>query len=701
MTNAELWQEENTRYIAAAVAAVRVQLEQRAQVNTRAMPPPPQPAAEPRRENRWFPWHKSTTVSSETFLLPDETNVTKPGAPGAAPAAPAVTIPPPALVTLRQKLELTQFENDIVVLCAAMELDTSIASLCAMAQGDASRPYPTFALALSLFRSAAWDPLSPERPLRRWRLIEVGQAAGQPLTVSRLSVDEWVLNYLKGLDYSDERIASLLEPPDATAPGDLAGTHHDAAMKILDGLRHVPEGGRPPVVELVGPDQASKKSVCNAACAELGRTLHRLRWSLIPTTPADLELFIRLWQRQAKLSPLALYVDLDGLEKDGPQTLQQAAVNRLVTQVEGPVFVDTREPMTALSAPSLVVDIAKPTPAEQKLEWQKLIGEQDAAAAAPLASQFNLNFGDIAGIVQSAKATVGDAPLPQKLWDACIAVTRPRLDALAQRIEPKVGWDDIVLPADGLKLLRQIADQVGKRSDVYQDWGFAKKTTRGLGISALFAGESGVGKTMAAEVMAGHLRLNLYRIDLSAVVSKYIGETEKNLRRLFDAAEEGGAILLFDEADALFGKRSEVKDSHDRYANIEINYLLQRMEAFGGLAILATNQKSALDQAFMRRLRFVVNFPFPAQEQRKAIWQRAFPPETPTTGLDFDRLARLNLTGGHIALIAMNAAFIAANSGTPVTMTNVLDAARIEYRKLDQPIREPDFRAPPAPVRIA
>src|SRR5438128_8734283 len=204
---------------------------------------------------------------------------------------------------------------------------------------------------------------------------------------------------------------------------------------------------------------------------------------------------------------------------------------------------------------------------------------------------------------------------------------------------------------------------------------------RGLGISALFAGDSGTGKTMAAEVIANELRLNLYRIDLSAVVSKYIGETEKNLRRLFDAAEDGGAILFFDEADALFGKRSEIKDSHDRYANIEVNYLLQRMESYRGLAVLATNMKSALDPAFLRRIRFVINFPFPDAEQRAAIWQRIFPPHTPTEGLDIGKLARLNVAGGNIRNIALNAAFLAAHAGEPVRMTYILRSTRSEYGK--------------------
>ena len=214
---------------------------------------------------------------------------------------------------------------------------------------------------------------------------------------------------------------------------------------------------------------------------------------------------------------------------------------------------------------------------------------------------------------------------------------------------------------------------------------------RGLGISALFAGPSGTGKTMAAEVLAHDLRLDLYRIDLSQIVSKYIGETEKNLRCVFDAAEEGAAVLLFDEADALFGKRSEVKDSHDRYANIEVSYLLQRMEAYRGLAILTTNRKSAIDQAFMRRIRFVVEFPYPEATQRAEIWRRVFPPRTPTENLRIDRLARLNAAGGHIHNIAMGAAFLAAEAGEPVRMSHLLTAARTEFDKLEKPLTDAEI----------
>ena len=292
-----------------------------------------------------------------------------------------------------------------------------------------------------------------------------------------------------------------------------------------------------------------------------------------------------------------------------------------------------------------------------------------------------------------ASRTADMAPdaVDTRLWETCRSQARSRLDDLAQRVETTAGWDALVLPAFQMQILRDIVVNVRQRARVYDQWGFAASSSRGLGISALFAGASGTGKTLAAEIMANELRLDLYRIDLSQVVSKYIGETEKNLRRVFDAAETAGAVLLFDEADALFGKRSEVKDSHDRYANIEVSYLLQRMEAYRGLAILTTNMKQALDQAFMRRIRFVVQFPFPDAAERAEIWKRVFPPATPTAELDVARLARLNVAGGNIRNIALGAAFLAADERTPVSMAHLLRVARAEYAKLDRPLTESEI----------
>jgi SpoVK/Ycf46/Vps4 family AAA+-type ATPase len=234
--------------------------------------------------------------------------------------------------------------------------------------------------------------------------------------------------------------------------------------------------------------------------------------------------------------------------------------------------------------------------------------------------------------------------------------------------------------------LRQIATQVRQRAVVHGKWGFAERYSRGLGVAALFAGASGTGKTMAAEVIAGMLALDLYQVDLAGVVSKYIGETEKNLRRIFDAAEETGAVLLFDEADALFGKRSEVQDSHDRYANLEISYLLQRVEAYHGLAILTTNMKNALDPAFLRRMRFIVQFPFPDAAQRRQIWESVFPKQAPLGALDFGRIAQMQIAGGLIRNIATHAAFLAAEAGSSIQASHIFGAARVEYAKIDRPL---------------
>jgi hypothetical protein len=489
-------------------------------------------------------------------------------------------------------------------------------------------------------------------------------------------------------------LGPLLTPVEVPGAGLALPDSQKAAVDlIVRQLQQTPAGQQLPVIQLLGSDAASKQLVAAHAAVALGVRIHRLHATLIPQQPADLETLVRLWHRESLLLPVGLYLDALGSELDAPAAGQSSPVNRLLGRSPGLVFLDTREIWPGLPRASVTADISKPTPAEQESAWKAALGASAGETPARLAGQFNLGAAAIGRIAAQALALKGDGPLEDRVWDLCLENTRPRLDMLAQRLEPKATWDDIVLPAEASTLLHQIAAQVAQRSRVYQSWGFGDKMSRGMGISALFAGDPGTGKTMAAEVIANQLRLNLYRIDLSAVVSKYIGETEKNLRRLFDAAEDGGAILFFDEADALFGKRTEVKDSHDRYANIEINYLLQRMEAYRGLAILATNMKSSLDPAFLRRLRFVVNFPFPAAVERKAIWRKVFPPRTPTSGLDFDRLAQLNLTGGNIHSIALNAAFAAA--ATPegsVTPALVVEAARTELKKQGRLVNELDFR---------
>ncbi|MEX8521099.1 MAG: ATP-binding protein [Leptothrix sp. (in: b-proteobacteria)] len=599
--------------------------------------------------------------------------------------------PPPAMTVLAQRFGLSTFERQVLLLCVAMELDTGSADRCARAQGTPARPYPTFALALALFDDAAWDAMSPERPLRLWRLIDIHQGTAQPLTTSPLRADERIVNFVKGLNHLDERLLPLLTPmSNIDDDSGLQASQQAVVEQIVGAWAAQPPGARWSAVQLLGPDASSKRLIAQHAAARYGRHLQCIASPLLPTSQSELDTFARLWQRECVLSPVALYIEHPD---DGTATAASAALGRFLARTDGLNFIDSRDLLKDLGRAHLAVEVSKPTTAEQRAAWHLVLGDEAGALAPSLSSQFNLNVGSIHRLGNAARQRAGGADVdPIDLWDACRASVCPGLNALAQRIDAKATWDDIVLPDEPLELLRQISAQVRCRGRVYQDWGFARKMNRGLGISALFDGPGGVGKTMAAEVIANDLRLDLYRIDLSSVISKYVGETEGNLRRVFDAAEDGGAILFFDECDALFGKRSEVKDSHDRYNNILTNYLLQRIESYQGLAILATNMKSALDTAFVRRLRFIIEFPFPVPEQRQLIWQKAFPPGVPCAGLDLERLGRMNLAGGGIHAAALGAAFMAAQAGTAVTMQCVLAAVRNEFHKLGRPANGADFR---------
>jgi hypothetical protein len=659
VSDQDTWYEANGRYLSAALAWLRARLE-RLSGGTPAEPPADEAVARTARE---------------MIHLGERAGV------------------PPALLVVSQLLRLSRFEREVLLLCAGMELDTRIAALCQRAQGDRNVPYPTFALALSLFDEPSWDVLSSERPLRYWRLVEVARSGAEPLTTSPLRADDRIVNYIKGMNQLDERLAPQLENLDAPhAEEALPASQLSAVVDAADYLKRAAMSGRLPILHLAGEDAASKRLVARHASQALGLRLYRVPADLIPSQAVELETFLRLWQRESILLPVAIYVDAHDIDVAAAGEAQAQALRRFLDRLEGVCFLDVAETRAGVRE-MITIDVGKPTPAEQRATWAELLGPGADHVASRMAGQFNLSLESIRQIGRLVMGNENDPlTLSERVWRECVRVARPRMDMLAQRLEPKATWDDIVLPPAEMELLRRMARQVEERQTVYEEWGFGRRMSRGLGIAALFAGDSGTGKTMAAEVMANELRLNLYRIDLSAVVSKYIGETEKNLRRVFDAAEEGGAILFFDEADALFGKRSEIRDSHDRYANIEVNYLLQRMEAFRGLAILATNLKGALDLAFVRRLRFIVDFPFPAAGQRKTIWEQVFPAGVPRELLDFERLAELNLTGGSIQNVALNSAFRAAAANSRVSMALILDEARAEFRKLDRPINAADFR---------
>ena len=603
---------------------------------------------------------------------------------------------PPTLVALSKAFGLSEFEQNILLLCAATEFDSSIHHLCAAASqavlgtviGGGS---PTFALALSIFEDPAWDALSPERPLRHWRLLEINQQGAPSMISSALHTDERIVDFLKGLNRLDDRLSPYLARVEM---GEEKASLPTSQQKLAETVmrRWASDSAiSPPVVQLAGPNYESKQMVAVSISATLGRQLYRLAADSLPTALTEVELLSRLWQREAILLPVALLIDAQNA--DAPSESYVSATRRFVARSSGLIFLAVRESWSSLTRDSFALDVTRPTHEEQLAEWKTALGKANEEFAAALSAQFNLNLVDIDRIANESTKTMdgADPGTGELLWDSCRQQARPSMDSLARRIDVRANWNDIVLPEQEQQMLHQICAQVRERSRVYQEWGFGARMNRGLGITALFTGDSGVGKTMAAEVIANDLRLNLYRIDLSSVVSKYIGETEKNLGKLFDAAEDGGAILFFDEADALFGKRSEVKDSHDRYANIEVNYLLQRMESFSGLAILATNMRGALDAAFTRRLRFILHFPFPCVADRERMWQKAFPAKTPLRNLDFARLARFNLTGGSISNAAINSAFIAAAKRAHVVMGDVLVAIRQEMLKMDVPLRERDF----------
>jgi hypothetical protein len=602
----------------------------------------------------------------------------------------AALTPQPALETLCTRFGLSPFERDILLLCAGMELDAGFTSTASAAQGDPLRSYATFGLALASLADAHWNALLPSSPLRHWHLIEFGPSGGligAPLTTRPLRIDEKSLHYLTGMQHLDERLSNFVRP--VAPPANLMPTQQQAADRLVKSWSS--STSRVPLIVLSGPDRVSTRQIAASACESLGLKLFNVNAQALPSSAGDLHLFIRLWEREAALGSVALIVNCEDADLS---PTQEAQTSEFIERLNGHLIVISRERRRIDNRPAIAFDIPRPSVLDQQAAWNTALLESAHSLNGQLAlltSQFSLNAAEIQAATAEAYAVPDSSLSFDSIWSACRKQTRLHLDGLAQRIDCYSTWRDLVLPEEQKDILQEIVAQVRNRSKVYDMWGFAHKSNRGLGISALFAGSSGTGKTMAAEVLAGELSLDLFRIDLSSVVSKYIGETEKNLRRIFDAAEAGGAILLFDEADALFGKRSEVKDSHDRYANIEVSYLLQRMESYRGLAILTTNMRSAMDVAFLRRLRFIVQFPFPDAAQRAQIWRQVFPENTPTRGLNPERLAQLNVAGGNIRNVALNAAFIAADRNEAVSMSHVLLAARSEYAKLEKPLTDAEI----------
>ncbi|HMQ32797.1 MAG TPA: ATP-binding protein [Chloroflexaceae bacterium] len=611
------------------------------------------------------------------------------------------------LAALAGRFGLGALETALLLVALAPELDRRYERIYGYLQDDMTRRRATAGFALGLLlptptgRLAARKLLAPEAPLLRHhllRLLDDPQDHQPPLHARELKVEERVVAYLLGSDALDRQVgqyARLVAP--ARRLGELVlPCELRAALERL--VRSGPEAGV--VYHLTGAYGAGRATLAGALCAELGGA------ALLTTDagrlPSDEESF------GAALGPLLREAALQGalLAVEGADDLlaearpwRRASLLAALARAraafllgEGPWEPRDLPPGLAV----VPVTLGHPDHGARVALWERQLG--GALPAAELAGAFRLTPGQIRDAAATARANAmarapGADVSRDDLYAACRLHSAPHLGALASKVAVREGWGELVLPDDQRGQLREICDRVRHRALVEEDWGFGRRLALGGGISVLFSGPSGTGKTMAAGAIAGELGLDLYKVDLSLVVSKYIGETEKNLGRIFDEAARSGAVLFFDEADALFGKRAEVKDAHDRYANIEVGYLLQKLEEYPGLAVLATNMRKNLDDAFVRRLQFIVEFPFPGPAERLRIWEQIWPPALPRDPrLDLATAARRwEIAGGHIRNIALAAAHLAAADGGAVTMAHLSHAARREYQKIGKVVGRHEF----------
>lgn len=569
---------------------------------------------------------------------------------------------PAAIDEIGSVFKLSPFEEDVLLVALAPAINGSFAPAYGAIQGRlAAAPATPHLLAKLLFSSdrlpaQAMASLGASAPLRRSHLVTFDDIAELAMSAS-ITLPERIRLLLCGVDEPEARLASLVR---TQSPVPIPARLDALADRVKC------DAGQAMRFQLVGPERSGRRAFAAAM-------LDRLSMKTLVADEAQLSL------ETTSMLVRDAAIDGCGLVIESGQLVAGGVLKAIERNWTGPLFVITDAPVQGLEA--LPVLRLEPLAAEERAGlWQRAIPRLATDEIARLSEQFALGPDQIDGLAANPGLAAHGA------WSICRDLGARDLEGLATRIAPRRDFGDMILAPETRAELAALAAQVEGRAEVHERWGYRSVLGRATGVSVLFAGPSGVGKTMAAEALAHALDLDLYVVDLARVTSKYIGETEKNLRRIFDAAEGGGAVLFFDEADALFGKRSEVKDSHDRYANAEISYLLQRMETYAGLAILATNLKAHLDTAFLRRLRMIVDFPLPDAEARLALWRRAIPESAPRGVIDWQRLARIELSGGNITTIGTNAAFRALADGQPIGMTHLSDAIASEFRKLD---REP------------
>ena len=622
---------------------------------------------------------------------------------------------------LAQLFHLTAFEEQCLLVCLAPELDRKYEKLYAYLQDDVTRKKPSVDLVLDLLCQTIPEKLAvrlafdPRSPLLKYRLLQLTDNSPEgpsPLLSRFLKLDDSTVNFLLGFEQMDVRLEPFARLVFARAELDQVPVGEQIQSRIrtfIDWHYSKEQSRRSQIVfHFGGPYGSGKRLLAEAICHELKLPLLIAEAGKIAGGQVPFEEALWLLGREAALQSAALCIqDFDSLlAEDKHESLLKSLLEVTKTLTLTVFLLGSRswKPLGLLNDVAFIdLEIPIPDDGIRKRLWKSHLNGRSPLATDAEAGELASKFRFTPGQIQDAVAAAGNLArwhspanrqlTAEDLHAACRAQSDPKLNRLARKIRPIHTWNDIVLPADPLAQLGEMCQRVAQSYRVLGEWGFGAKLSTGKGVNALFAGPSGTGKTMAAGILASELGLDLYKIDLSQVVSKFIGETEKNLDSIFTAAENSNIILFFDEADALFGKRSEVRDSHDRYANIEISYLLQKMEDYEGVAILATNLRQNLDEAFVRRLAFSIHFPFPDEADRRRIWFGIWPAGISLAkDVDLDLLARqFKLSGGNIKNVALAAAFLAAADGGIVKMSHLLHATRREFQKLGKVVTEFDL----------
>jgi hypothetical protein len=620
---------------------------------------------------------------------------------------------PLRLRQLQETFGLDQFEVDALLICLASALDLRYEKLYSYLQDDITRKHPSVNLILDMLtepnatRLLKLDRFTPQAPLFKYKLLNKYKdtdADNLSLLNQSLYIDPAITAWLLGR-YQPHR---HLENHVVFSEPDLVITPVDRLLTSgLDPqLQTISQNPPLPLLVFHGPDKARQDAAARIISHQTNLPLLKVNLTALIKNDLPPHTALTLALRDAALAGAIPYLtgwDECLQDKRPPESLLTALCN-----YDGLAIVAgaTQWRAAGIDRKRALLWFEFPIPlyTHRRALWRHFLEKintahrgDSAAHVALLAGQFSLTAGEIRDVVATAtdRAIQRGSPITeQDLFVAARIHSSPKLTNLARKIEPRYQWEDIILPGDQLTILREIIATVQSRPLVLEEWGVGQKLAASAGVTLLFAGPPGTGKTMAAEIIARKLGLDLYKIDLSTLVSKYIGETEKNLEKIFSEAQNSSAILFFDEADAIFGKRSEVKDAHDRYANIEVSYLLQRMEAYDGVTILATNLRANLDDAFTRRLQFAVDFPFPEAPDRLRIWQALFPPTVPhVSNLDFKLLARrFKLAGGSIRNIITSAAYLAAGDGGQVTMRHLMHGTRRELQKMGRLVNEADMQ---------